>query len=152
MQLVLLIILSFFALNVSAKEAVQEPSKLTLQRSLKTDSYETLEFQRVVDGDTIVASGRKIRLWGIDAPERGEALFEVSSKGLELFISDQSLTCKFIELDRYQRDVMHCLVNGKDIGALMIKVGFAKDYSKYSGGFYKPEERFAKKAKLGVWK
>lgn len=31
---------------------------------------EILKFERVIDGDTIVASKRKIRIWGIDTPER----------------------------------------------------------------------------------
>jgi endonuclease YncB( thermonuclease family) len=31
-----------------------------------------MELERVVDGDTIIASDTKIRLWGIDTPEKGE--------------------------------------------------------------------------------
>ena len=113
--------------------------------------YEELELDRVIDGDTIVASKRKIRLWGIDAPEKDESLYEISSKALALFLETGKLHCKQIDVDRYQRDVMHCYSGDNDVGSLMVKSGFARDFTKYSGGFYKKEEEFAQKSKLGVW-
>lgn len=117
----------------------------------KEHVYEQLTFERVIDGDTFIASNRKIRLWGIDAPEKNEPLYRVTSKALELFLETGVLECKLIDMDKYKRYVMHCLSDGKDIGALMVKIGFAKDYKKYSGGLYQTEQKFAKDALLGIW-
>lgn len=38
----------------------------------------SLKYERVVDGDTFVASGRKIRVWGINAPEKNEPGYKVA--------------------------------------------------------------------------
>ncbi len=113
---------------------------------------EHLIFERVVDGDTFVASGRKVRLWGIDAPEKHTPAFFASGWLLQGLMKDGDLSCKLIELDRYQREVMHCLIEGLDIGAMMVKMGMARDYPKYSGGFYQREQQQAKTANRGIWK
>ena len=146
--LVLLLVSNVVYAAISEDEAFfQVPEEIVEQ-----ELYKKLELERVVDGDTIMASGIKIRLWGIDAPEKNEPLYAVSSKALELFMNGGLLSCKFIEFDKYKRSVMHCFVGKRDLGASMVKTGFAKDYSKYSGDFYASEQRFAKKAKLGIWK
>lgn len=114
--------------------------------------YIPLTLERIIDGDTIAASGKTIRLWGIDTPERGEPLYEEAGLALQLFLEGAQLICKQVDIDRYQREVMHCLVNEADLGSLMVKAGWAKDYTKYSGGFYQTEEEFARQNLLGVWK
>lgn len=113
--------------------------------------FDPYNLERVIDGDTIVASGLKIRLWGIDAPEHGDALYRVSTLYLETILSEGGLTCKFIELDRYSRSVMHCSVRGADIGSIMVQMGMAKDYTRYSGGFYQEEQAEAKRELRGIW-
>lgn len=52
--------------------------------------------------------------------------------------------CKFINADRYGRDVLHCQADGLDIGSLMVQMGMARDYPKYSSGYYAEEERLAR--------
>ena len=116
------------------------------------NSYNVFTFEKVVDGDTFHASDKIIRLWGIDAPEKHEQHYEISSKALELFLEKGVLKCKQVDVDRYERDVMHCYLGDADIGGLMVKLGYAKDYPKYSGGFYQREQQFAKEEKLGLWK
>jgi endonuclease YncB( thermonuclease family) len=51
----------------------------------------------------------------------------------------QDLSCKFIEVDRYGRGVLHCQADGLDVGSMMVQMGMAKDYRKYSGGYYTDE-------------
>ena len=136
---------------LSASSIAKETDSINPETSSENYGYETLIYERVIDGDTFVASGRKIRMWGIDAPEKKHEMYAISKKGLELFLEKGRLTCKLIDVDRYQRDVMHCLSNHADIGAIMVKIGFAKAYKKYSGEFYAPEQRFAKEGKLGIW-
>ena len=110
-----------------------------------------LTLERVIDGDTFVASGRKIRIWGIDAPERGTPLFRVSTMYLETILQDPKLACKFVEKDRYKRDVMQCYVSGSDIAGMMVQMGMAKDYTRYSDGHYMFEEAEAKEHLRGLW-
>ncbi len=112
---------------------------------------ETLKFERVIDGDTIVASKRKIRIWGIDSPERAHPGYLAASWLLESLIKEGELSCKLIDIDKYKREVMHCLIDGLDIGSMMVKAGMAKDYTKYSGGYYKQEQDKAKAEKRGIW-
>lgn len=71
---------------------------------------------------------------------------------LQAFISDLPLSCYYVDTDKYKRTVMQCFVEGADLGVLMVKSGFAKDFRRYSDGFYELEEIFARKSKLGIWK
>ncbi len=120
-------------------------------RDFQTNFHTGFKLDYVIDGDTIVADGIKIRLWGIDAPEKKSIYFLPSKMLLEVILSDRTLTCKFIEKDRYKRHVMHCLIDGRDIGSMMVQVGMARDYSKYSGDYYQYEEDLAKSKGLGIW-
>lgn len=115
------------------------------------ETHHLMKVERVIDGDTFVASGRKIRLWGIDTPEKNEPFFMEAKKYLETILTDGDIRCKFIEKDRYKRDVMHCLRNDDDIGSIMVQLGLARDYSKYSGDYYQLEEEFARSKKRGIW-
>lgn len=105
----------------------------------------------VIDGDTIVANDEKIRLWGINTPEKNNPYFLAAKLLLESLLSKGDLACKFIEKDRYKRSVMHCLIDGLDVGSMMVQTGMAKDYSTYSGDYYQHEEDLAKSKKRGIW-
>jgi endonuclease YncB( thermonuclease family) len=107
--------------------------------------------ERVIDGDTFVASGLKIRLWGIDAPERGEPLYEYSRLILEQILQSGALSCAPVDRDRTARVVMHCRSDEADIGALMVRAGFARDHVRYSKGFYAEEQDAAQSAGAGLW-
>ena len=132
----------------SEEPACHELSKQTP----KETSFETLIFDRAVDGDTFMASGRRIRVWGIDAPEKGTPAYTASSWLLQSLLKEGHLSCKLVDVDKYKREVMHCLIDGLDIGAMMVKVGMARDYTKYSGGYYQQEQNRAKVEKRGIWK
>jgi endonuclease YncB( thermonuclease family) len=109
------------------------------------------KFERVVDGDTFVAGGRMIRVWGIDAPEKGDFAYKVSSWLLQSLVKDQILNCRLVDVDKYKRDVMQCKASDLDVASTMVKFGMAKDYRRYSGGYYTLEEDDAKKNKRGIW-
>ena len=112
----------------------------------------TFAIERIIDGDTFVADGIKIRLWGIDAPEKNEELVFASTMYLETLLSQGKVDCKFQHQDRYKRDVMQCFVDGNDIASDMVKFGLAEDYERCSKGHYRFEEDFAKKKRIGIWK
>lgn len=91
-----------------------------------------------VDGDTLIADGHRIRLWGIDAPEMSEDQGP-SSKAMLQRIVDQSgrLVCQVVDVDRYGRSVARCYDEDLiDIGCLMVALGEAEEWVYYSRGHY----------------
>ena len=114
---------------------------------------------RVVDGDTIVLNGEKIRFSGIDTPELkqtcmngDEKVFCGKSAKMLLVnkIGNQTLECISEGKDVYKRTLAECFINGESLSAFLVKSGYAFAYRKYSDKFIKDEE-FAKKNKLGMW-
>ena len=117
---------------------------------------------QVLDGDTIRHGERVIRFWGIDSPEINQRCLkddgseykcgQDAKTALEILIQDKPLTCEYINKDRYKRDIARCSVDGMDIGGLMVFLGWAVDYERYSKGHYQAEQFQAQKQGLGLWK
>ena len=114
---------------------------------------------RVVDGDTIVLNGEKIRFSGIDTPELkqtcmngDEKVFCGKSAKMLLVnkIGNQTPECISEGKDVYKRTLAECFVNGESLSAFLVRSGYAFAYRKYSDKFIKDEE-FAKENKLGMW-
>ncbi len=94
---------------------------------------------KVLDGDTFTLSGesRRIRVWGLDAPEWDHQGGSAATSTLRSLISGKHLRCAVLDVDRYGRLVAQCLLpNGRDIAAEMIRSGAATEYCRYSGGYY----------------
>jgi endonuclease YncB( thermonuclease family) len=106
---------------------------------------------RVIDGDTIEVNHQRIRLWGIDAPERDQPGGAQATAYLQRITLNESVSCNPRDTDRYHRIVAKCSVLGRDLGASLVSVGLAIDYTRYSHGFYRDEENAARQEKLGVW-
>lgn len=115
----------------------------------------------VVDGDTIIIAGHRVRLHGIDAPEldqtfrcRGQefACGAMASAALEALTAGVKLRCAIIERDRHGRLVAKCFSpNGIDIGRRLVSAGWALAYRRYSMDYVKAEQE-ARKARRGMWK
>src|SRR5690625_3137829 len=94
---------------------------------------------KIIDGDTFTLSGhsRRIRVWGLDAPEwnhRGGSAATAAMRGL---ISGKTLRCQVRDIDRYGRYVGQCfLPDGRDITAEMIRMGVAREYCYFSRNHY----------------
>jgi endonuclease YncB( thermonuclease family) len=91
---------------------------------------------RITDGDTIVilAEGNiqhKIRLQGIDAPERGQAYGTKSKQHLSDLVAGRFVTVEYEKRDRYGRIVGKVLVADKDACLAQIAAGYAWHYKKY---------------------
>tara|TARA_B100000780_G_C21114437_1_gene450719 strand:- start:381 stop:845 length:465 start_codon:yes stop_codon:yes gene_type:complete len=115
------------------------------------DFYDEMSILRVIDGDTFITDKDRIRLWGINAPEKNQPYYDVATFALTKFLKTK-VKCKHIDIDKYQRNIMQCMsLDGQDIGAMMVWTGMARDFSKYSGGYYSSEEQWAKKNRLGIW-
>jgi len=75
---------------------------------------------RVTDGDTIVILSEgnvqhRIRLQGIDAPERGQAYGTKSKEHLSERVAGRFVVVKTDKRDRYGRVIGKVLVGGKDV-------------------------------------
>lgn len=94
---------------------------------------------RVVDGDTFRVDGldRSIRIWGLDAPERGESGGSAATRALRGLIEGREVSCRIRDIDRYRRIVGQCfLPDGRDVAAAMIRKGAATEYCRFSKGHY----------------
>jgi micrococcal nuclease len=94
----------------------------------------------IVDGDTFWISSKdvRIRVWGLDAPERGTPAGPTATAALSGLISGQTLTCRQRDIDRYGRIVGQCfLADGRDITAAMIASGTATEYCRFSHNHYR---------------
>ena len=114
---------------------------------------------RVVDGDTIVLNGEKIRFSGIDTPELKQTCMNGDEKVfcgktakmlLIKKIGNETPECISEGKDAYKRTLAECFVNGESLSAFLVRSGYAFAYRKYSDKFIKDEE-FAKENKLGMW-
>ena len=114
---------------------------------------------RVVDGDTIVLNGEKIRFSGIDTPELkqtcmkdNEKIFcgETAKILLIKKIGNKTPECISEGKDAYKRTLAECFVNGESLSVFLVRSGYAFAYRKYSDKFIK-DEKFARENKLGMW-
>lgn len=94
---------------------------------------------RVVDGDTFWISSKdvRIRVWGLDAPERDRPGGAQATATLTRLIDGETLTCLQRDIDRYGRIVGQCsLPDGRDITAAMIASGTASEFCRFSRNHY----------------
>lgn len=94
---------------------------------------------KVLDGDTFTLSGesRRIRVWGLDAPEWDQRGGLAATSTLRGLISGSTLRCSVVDIDRYGRLVAQCfLPDGRDIAAEIIRSGATTEYCRFSRGFY----------------
>lgn len=108
--------------------------------ALQAEERLTARVSKIIDGDTFTLSGisRRIRIWGLDAPERREAGGAQATEALRHLIAGQSLDCRVRDIDRYGRIVGQCfLSDGRDISAEMIRMGVATEYCYFSRGYYR---------------
>ncbi len=113
---------------------------------------------RVVDGDTVhVFEGggvqTKIRLHGIDTPERGQPYYRKATDALAGMIAGQEVGVTVVDTDRYGRTVGVIYLNEQNINLAMVQGGYAWWYQRYAK-FDRPlqeAERQARAQKLGLW-
>ena len=112
---------------------------------------------KVSDGDTITIldsskTQHKIRLHGIDAPEKKQAFGTASRKFLAGLVANREVRVAWSKRDRYQRILGTVFVDGKDVNLEMLKVGMAWHYKKYdSTPAYAQAQSEARAAKRGLW-
>jgi len=139
-----------------------------------TSTYTFADFDakviNIVDGDTIdVLDGRgeklRIRLLGIDAPEREQPFGKKSMLYLKKIINGKSVIIiskpnnnKPYTLGFYKRIIGKITLNSKDVNFEMIKEGMAWHFKKYKKSqpiedrqSYNDEENNARDKNIGLW-
>lgn len=117
---------------------------------------ETIEGNvRIIDGDSLFVAGREVRLAGIDAPELAQTCRRegrdwpcgrVARQELAAMVGGAAVRCRVREHDRYGRALARCEAGGNDLGASMVRAGYALAY-----GAYDAEEGSARTEGKGVW-
>lgn len=95
---------------------------------------------RVIDGDTLWVGRIKVRLNGIDAPERGKPRYRAATQVLEKLVAGKTVVCRLNGDKTYDRYVGVCYVGEADLAASVIASGNALDCARYSGGRYRKYE------------
>jgi len=118
---------------------------------------------KVTDGDTVHVldqskARHKIRLGGIDAPERKQAFGKKSTKNLAGYVAGKNIEVEYNKRDRYGRIIGKLLKDGKDINLQQVKDGYAwhykyyqKEQSKLDQILYSSAEIEARNKRIGLW-
>lgn len=111
----------------------------------------------IVDGDTydIMLSGQKtrIRMEGIDAPERGMDYYKQAKNYLGELCANKEIRVEVTDTDKYGRSIAKSyLPDGRELGQEMVKAGMAWHYKKYSKDEVLAQlEQEARNAGIGLW-
>lgn len=115
------------------------------------------------DGDTLTLSTAeygvfRVRLSGADTPETGQAYWRAARSALRQLVADKAVTVHCYKRDRYDREVCHAWVGGRDLGEALISEGYAWYARTFAGELrtaqqqaYDIAEQRAKASRLGLW-
>ena len=118
----------------------------------------------VADGDTITVLDadkvqHKIRLAGIDAPEKKQAFGNRAKESLSDMVFDKTVNVETEKRDRYGRQIGKVLVNGQDVNLVQVERGMAWFYRQYQREqspndrkLYEAAEDAAKAGRRGLWR
>jgi micrococcal nuclease len=112
---------------------------------------------KVVDGDTLTVLDKthaqhRIRLAGIDAPERGQAFGTMAREALAAKLFRREVRVEVIDADRYGREVGRVSLSHRFINAEMVREGFAWRYPQWARpGEFVAAEAEARSHRRGLW-
>ena len=111
----------------------------------------------VSDGDTfdVLLGDRRtlrIRLHGVDSPERGEPFSQQARNFTRVLLFDQRVDVSGRDVDRYGRLVARVMVKGVDASVAIVRAGLACHFTQYSDDKDLADgEASAKTDKRGFW-
>lgn len=114
---------------------------------------------RAVDGDTLEVSGKRVRLFGIDAPEFDQtcqkggvswACGKAATEQLSALVVGQQVDCRGAGVDQYGRMLAVCTAGSGQLNQTMVEQGWVVAYRQYSDN-YAAAELHAKSNHLGIW-
>lgn len=114
----------------------------------------------IADGDTITIldsskTQHKIRLYGIDTPEKSQAFGKAAKKHTSNLVARKVVQVTTYDTDRYGRTVGVVVVDGLNVNQSLIENGFAWKYRKYCKASFCDDwvqlEDNARATKVGLW-
>ena len=112
----------------------------------------------ITDGDTftVLAANNeqvKIRIYGIDCPEKKQAFGAKAKQFLSSLIFECNVTIKPLGKDLYGRTIAKVYHADRDVGLTMIESGHAWWYQQYAKKDvdYKKAQEKARRQQLGLW-
>ena len=117
----------------------------------------------IADGDTLTLldatkTQHKIRLAGIDSPEKSQPFGQHCKKSLSDLAYDRLATVESSKLDRYGRIIGKVLVESQDVNLQQIRRGCGWHYKKYQNEqspedrlSYSSAEELARTNRKGLW-
>lgn len=117
---------------------------------------------RVADGDTVTITvgqrTHKVRIDGIDAPERSQAFGEQARVSLADMTEGQTVQAFCSKIDRFGRDVCKVKRGDTDVGLEQIRRGLAWHFKRYADeqsssdrAAYASAEDDARRGQRGLW-
>ena len=118
----------------------------------------------VSDGDTLTVlddlqAQHRIRLAGIDAPEKAQAYGDASKRHLSHLVFGASVVVEYEKHDRYGRIIGKVLKDGDDASLEQLRAGLAWHYKQYQRTqsrkdriAYADLEHAAQQAHTGLWR
>lgn len=113
----------------------------------------------VIDGDTFIVDGARVRLFGVDALESEQRCGDAQSPTwqcgawvtaeVRARYEGRDASCAILATDRYGRYVGRCFVQGVDLGQDLVRSGLVFAYPRYSVA-YVPDELAARERKAGL--
>lgn len=151
------------ALAVSAAQAQPSPTDTAPVGSLVANSRAPKPVHSatglvtgVSDGDTfyLVIDGQstRVRLAQIDAPEKAQPFGRRSEAALRELVWKRQVSVTWRQLDRYQRPIVQVRVDGLDVNAELVRLGWAWVYTQYAtDSSLNALEQEARRERRGLW-
>jgi endonuclease YncB( thermonuclease family) len=117
----------------------------------------------VLDGDTVEVldaskTTHRIRLTGIDAPEKAQPFGQRAKEHLSGLVFGKQVEVQAGKTDKYGRTVGTVMVRGVDANLEQVKTGFAWHYRQYASEqsardrtMYSSAEEKARSTRVGLW-
>ncbi len=115
---------------------------------------------RVIDADILIVAGKRIILWGLNAPERSQVCnldsnewgcYHVAKRTLEALAGRGEIQCTLVgEPDPFGRRHGVCTFGAEDLNAQMVRKGMALAFSEQTAD-YGPQQLKAITEGVGPW-
>lgn len=117
----------------------------------------TARVEHVFDGDSlrvrIDGQDRELRLWGIDAPERGQAGADRARDALAARIADREVVAVVMAIDVHGRLIVRLGLDRTEINLAQLSDGHAWWFRRFAGdnAAYRQAEATARAGRKGLW-
>jgi endonuclease YncB( thermonuclease family) len=123
------------AAEAPTTQSTLAPATAPPAREPPTTAAPLITVVNVVDGDTVdLSTGERVRIIGVDTPERGVCGFQDAGQALAALVAGKAVTVTAgarDDIDKYGRILRYIDVDGVDVGLTLIQHGLA--VARYDG-------------------